>query len=57
LMFDNEIDWVIAHRAWVPRTGRREAAGRTFVAMTRIQGRAHCRVVTSNCRSECKCSM
>ena len=57
LMFDNEIDWVIAHRARVPRTGCREAAGRTFVAMTRIQGRAHCRVVTSNCRSECKCSM
>jgi hypothetical protein len=26
-MFDNEIDWVIAHRALVYRTGRREAAG------------------------------
>jgi hypothetical protein len=26
-MFDNEIDWVIAHRALVYRTGGREAAG------------------------------
>ena len=26
-MFDNEIDWVIAHRALVYRTGRREVAG------------------------------
>jgi hypothetical protein len=56
-MFDNEIDWVIAHRAQVPRTDCREAAGRTFVAMTRIQGRAHCRVATVRCRGECKCSM
>ena len=55
-MFDNEIDWVIAHRALVPRTGCREAAGRTSAAMTRIQGRAHCRVVASDCHGECKCS-
>ena len=40
-MFDNEIDWVIAHHALVYRTGRREATGKTFVVMTRIQGRAH----------------
>ena len=26
-MFDNEIDWVIAHRALIYRTGGREAAG------------------------------
>ena len=26
-MFDNEIDWVIAHPALIPRTGGREAAG------------------------------
>jgi hypothetical protein len=27
-MFDNEIDWVIAHLALIPRTGGRKAAGR-----------------------------
>jgi hypothetical protein len=43
VMFDNEIDWVIAHRALIPRTVRREAGRRMSVAMTRIQGRAHCR--------------
>ena len=62
LMFDNEIDWVIAHRARVPRTGCREAAGRTFVAMTRIQGRAHCRAVSAqafaaNASVQCKKSV
>jgi hypothetical protein len=61
-MFDNEIDWVIAHRALVPRTGCREATGRTFVAMTRIQGRAHCRVVdaqafAANASVQCKKSV
>jgi len=61
-MFDNEIDWVIAHRALVPRTGRREAAGRTFVAMTRIQGRAHCRAAdaqasAANASVQCKKSV
>ena len=61
-MFDNEIDWVIAHRALVPRTGCREAAGRTSVAMTRIQGRAHCRVVdaqasAANASVQCKKSV
>jgi hypothetical protein len=61
-MFDNEIDWVIAHRALVPRTGCREATGRTFVSMTRIQGRAHCRVVgaqasAANASVQCKKSV
>jgi hypothetical protein len=56
-MFDNEIDWVIAHHALVYRTGRREATGKTFVVMTRIQGRAHCRAAVISCCSECKCSM
>ena len=61
-MFDNEIDWVIAHRALVPRTGCREAAGRTSAAMTRIQGRAHCRVVgaqasAANASVQCKKSV
>jgi hypothetical protein len=62
LMFDNEIDWVIAHRAFVPRTSRREAAGRTYVSMTRIQGRAHCRVAdaqasATNASVQCKKSV
>ena len=61
-MFDNEIDWVIAHRALVSRTGCREAAGRTFAAMTRIQGRAHCRVAgaqasAANASVQCKKSV
>ena len=61
-MFDNEIDWVIAHRALVPRTGCREAAGRTYAAMTRIQGRAHCRAVSAqafaaNASVQCKKSV
>ena len=37
LMFDNEIDWVIAHRALVPRTGCREAAGRIGAWMTQYK--------------------
>ena len=61
-MFDNEIDWVIAHRAMVPRTGCREAAGRALVTMTRIQGRAHCRAadaqaLAANASVQCKKSV
>ena len=61
-MFDNEIDWVIAHRAMVPRTGCREATGRAFVPMTRIQGRAHCRAAgarasAANASVQCKKSV
>ena len=61
-MFDNEIDWVIARRAMVPRTGCREAAGRALVTMTRIQGRAHCRAadaqaLAANASVQCKKSV